>query len=414
MPDRSSATFTASSRLVVIDVVATDKNSAVIDLQRDNFVVYEDGKPQQVVSFDVHAGVLQTAPDRPSAATGLSASPQNQGPLNIVLLDALNTEVEYQVGARRQMLQFLRELPTGPTIAVFALGSSLRLLQPPTSDPTHLSTLVAKLLPARSPVLTTQQEKEEEENWILELKDAGMALPPQVIENIRQFLAETQAARDDRRIRITLDAFQQIGGAVASYPGRKNLIWLSGGFPFSFGPNDQLRDPMSVQRNYFDVVQRTAALLSSHQVAVYPIDVRGLLPITNSASTPAYVASARTEGLMNDRRIAVVDPQTTMQELAKMTGGTAFYNRNDLGVAIRQSIEQGSSYYSIGYVPQNPRWDGKFRRVEVKLLHRKASLSYRRGYYARRDGPEAAIVPPPKKIETQQATSLQVRYPGSS
>ena len=73
---------------------------------------------------------------------------------------------------------------------------------------------------------------------------------------------------------------------------------------------------------------------------------------------------------------------TSMEELAKDTGGQAFYNTNGLGDALNRVVNNGARYYSISYSPGNPKMDGKYRHIQVKLLKDKDNLAYRRGYYA--------------------------------
>jgi hypothetical protein len=94
-----------------------------------------------------------------------------------------------------------------------------------------------------------------------------------------------------------------------------------------------------------------------------------------------------------------------MNDIASQTGGKAFYNTNGLQSAMRRSIERGSNYYTLAYAPQNAVWDGKFRRVEVKVS-RAAKLEYRHGYFALAD--EA----PPSEKEIKQML-LAAMQPGT-
>jgi hypothetical protein len=71
-----------------------------------------------------------------------------------------------------------------------------------------------------------------------------------------------------------------------------------------------------------------------------------------------------------------------MDELARDTGGQAYYNSNGLSEALTRVINNGARYYSLAYSPSNQTMDGKFRRIQVKLLNSKDSVAYRRGYYA--------------------------------
>jgi hypothetical protein len=75
--------------------------------------------------------------------------------------------------------------------------------------------------------------------------------------------------------------------------------------------------------------------------------------------------------------------QIAAETIARETGGHVFYNTNGLDQAMARAIDDGSHYYTLAYAPTNHRDDGKYRRIEVKLLEGgDYKLSYRRGYYA--------------------------------
>jgi VWFA-related protein len=80
------------------------------------------------------------------------------------------------------------------------------------------------------------------------------------------------------------------------------------------------------------------------------------------------------------------DEHAIMNDIADETGGKAFYGTNDLRAAMQRSMEEGSSYYTLTYSPQNQNWNAKFRRIEVKLLRSGYHLQYRRGWFGTRMG----------------------------
>jgi len=77
-----------------------------------------------------------------------------------------------------------------------------------------------------------------------------------------------------------------------------------------------------------------------------------------------------------------LDVHSTMNDLAEETGGEAFYNKNSIELALRKSLADGSTYYIIGYYPQDKNWDGKFRKIEIKAARPGIKLRHRLGYYA--------------------------------
>jgi hypothetical protein len=141
-----------------------------------------------------------------------------------------------------------------------------------------------------------------------------------------------------------------------------------------------------------DEFRETAELLSRSQVAVYPIDARGLmvepmLSVVNSGSKYARQPSAANPGNAYAKDQAKFFQQTadehgTMQQMAQATGGEACVNTNGLKEAVERAIEKGSNYYTLSYSPTDQKWNGEFRKIQVKVAHSGLNLSYRRGYYA--------------------------------
>ena len=130
-------------RRVRVDVVVTDtQGQPVPGLQASDFHIAEDGKPQSIRQFEYHgAENAETAlpkrpPLPPHTFMNLPEAPE-RCPLTVLLYDILNTPLEDQLYARKQMLDFLKK-NSGRKIAVFVLGDSLRLVQGFTSDTEQL------------------------------------------------------------------------------------------------------------------------------------------------------------------------------------------------------------------------------------------------------------------------------------
>jgi hypothetical protein len=101
-----------------------------------------------------------------------------------------------------------------------------------------------------------------------------------------------------------------------------------------------------------------------------------------------------------------------MQDMADRTGGKAFYNRNDIDNAIRRGLEDGSTYYTLGYYPSNKDWNGKFRKIKVKVGRDGLKLSYRFGYYA--VDPKLFVQQNPKHQATAFGEALSLDSPVST
>jgi hypothetical protein len=114
-------------------------------------------------------------------------------------------------------------------------------------------------------------------------------------------------------------------------------------------------------RNYSDKLRTATNQLTAAEVAVYPVDARGLTGV------PPDQFAGETG---------------TMDTLAEQTGGRAFYSTNALEQALEMAAVDGSSYYSLLYAPTNPKYDGSIRHIRVMLSHAGYRIAYRRTYFA--------------------------------
>jgi VWFA-related protein len=136
---------------VIVDVVVTNsQGKPVRGLSAREFLVYEDGTPQQILSFDSHSSAsdAEFVPPRLPALpadwfVNLPSGPE-RGPLFVVLLDLLHIDIEDQPRARKQLQDFIGSKPEGARFAIFALTDTLHLSQGFTEDR-------KRLLPAVSP-----------------------------------------------------------------------------------------------------------------------------------------------------------------------------------------------------------------------------------------------------------------------
>jgi VWFA-related protein len=404
--------FKTETRLVLVDVIVSDQNDQpVLGLKPDEFKVYEDGKLQQIRFFDPHSVNTQAKAAEsthhlpPHVYTNVPE--EMPGAVHtIILFDTLNTPTADQAYARLEMVKFLKMLPKGQSVALFTLGKRLRMVHGFGGTSDELLAAAEKIVPEHSSLLTTEEQRQDNSDLMVR---SGLGGSSGFTDRIRQFLAENEAFENDMRVRLTLDALEVLAHGVSGYSGRKNLLWLSAAFPFSLGPRPDLPDQTRSMRNYGSMLRRSAAELAAERISVYPIDVRGLTEVGTAISSSGESSMGyNSEGI--PEFYTVIDRQsterfnshTTMDEIASQTGGKAFYNTNGLKSAMRRSIERGASYYTLAYAPQNKTWDGKFRRVEVKI-QRAAKLLYRHGYFALADqGPRSE-----KEIKQMLLTAVQ-------
>jgi VWFA-related protein len=398
----SATVLKATTRLVVVDVVATGKRGeAVTDLERPDFTVLEDGKEQTVRIFSFQqpktpaagqagpAGVVPAALKLPDNVFTNAPRYTPSSALNVVLLDALNTTLPHQAYVRDQMLKFLGKMPQGQPVAVYTLGSKLTLLQDFTSDPETLRAVIKKLKGSTSALLDNPAGGADQELLPAGAVDAGL-VPASMLASMMQFEQERTSFMTDMRVTYTLNALNAIARSLSGYPGRKNLVWVSEAFPISIDPNMELTgDIFAGTRNYGPQIAAAADNLIDAQIAIYPVDARGLEP--NSVfdvSNPGRdkfgraMNGPRMGSAISNENAALQNVHGAMNDMAERTGGKAFYNRNDIDSAIGKSIEDGSTYYTLAYYPENKNWNGKFRKIQVKVNRSGVKVRHRLGYYA--------------------------------
>lgn len=348
---QSETTLRTNTRLVIVDVVAIDsKGLAVTGLNAQDFTVLENGTQQKISSFSFQG----TEEAQPAAATALPPNVVSNAPafhssgMDVILFDSVNGAFTSQAYARDQLIKFFSTARLERPVALFVLETRLKLLQDfTTSGPALQAALEKYKLVA--PAATTESFESRES----------------------AFDTKGNYHTSELNIRTTLDQLNVLAKILAGYPGRKNLIWLSESFPLDLNPDsvlgyrpdqpDNAYATMLKGNNFKDfagMVMKAADSMMNAQVAVYPVDAAGVGKDDHMAS------------------------QNMANDLAKRTGGIAFHNTNDLARGMRSGIDDGATYYTLTYYPDNHKWDGQFRTIQIKSSRPGVSLRYRLGYYA--------------------------------
>ena len=427
----STPTFHSTSNIVLVDVVVSDRDGKPVSgLGRGDFTLFEDGKSQRLEAFESHVPAQQPAVlpsiNLPAGEYSNFPTQAENSAVNVVLFDVLNTPTEDQMFARQQMIEFLKTLPRGQRVALFTLGTELHMIAGFTTSTDELIAAAKKLRPDVSPYLDTETDMEAEDHLTDQIYSGGslgagdassgggssgggagsggIPIPsgansfgplsvgvrngiPGDSESMdqlfKEFLTEQRIDRTDLRVDKTFEAMGSLARALSGYTGRKNLLWLSDGFPADILPTQS--DMRMNVRNYLEIFQKYSGVLVASQISVYPIDLRGLL---NTGMQPGGGGPELHPGARQETDLQ--GAQFTMRDVAQQTGGRAFYSTNDLKGALRKAMEHGATYYTLAYVPQNEKWNGSFRHIAVKIDRPDLMPEYRQGYYAIRDNPSPA------------------------
>jgi len=404
-----STTLHLTSRAVVLDVVVTDQHGKpVTGLQKDAFSVSEEGKPQSLSFFEEHNG-LSPAQAKPLEFPTLPQNVfSNFSPLptppavNILLLDTLNTQLSDQMFVRQAAKKYLQSLKPGSRIAIFTLSMRLSFVQGFADDPAVLAAALgwSKYHNLEAPaLLSSPGEQGAQGTLVSQMSDTVNAGPggmvstasPAMIAAMQAFMQETQNAQTADREYRTLAALQDLASYLGGFPGRKNLIWLSGSFPLNFfgiTGSEFSGASTNTDARFDDYIKKTVDLLTVARVAVYPVDAKGnsTQAFYGAENNPAKQGPIASQGIGFSGNIGREDKSRDqshliMDQMAEETGGRSFKDTNDLAGVINNVISTSGDFYSISYTPTNDNMNGAFRDIKVKVSGN-YTLSYRRGYFA--------------------------------
>src|SRR5580658_811284 len=424
-------TIQTGTHIVLVNVVARDKHGKpVADLSRDDFVLRDNGREQKIGLFAVEetGGTSAGVTDTPARLT-FTNRPGQRVPVTAFLFDQLNTKLTDQEFAKKDFLRYLRGLPADSRVAVFALGDSLSLLHDFSEDTASLLASIEKQKGRVNPEVDAATAPPASSNSL-----TGDAKTTAQWDNFMQsanqaYVEYTQTVRAAR----TAAALETIAGHLQGISGRKTLIWISSGFPIQLGLHNSVDsipqgDPGSPQssglrgRNQpggaksgekaggngasnsgssnsaassssagelpgtgmsFETdVARAIRALNEADVAVYPVDARGVMPAA------AFQADRSSYGKRNKPPKAGSAQDfnyETLETLAQETGGRSFHHINDLSAAIREAAADARVSYSLAFYPAAGSLDNSYHQLEVAVQRPGVKARYRPGYVATKD-----------------------------
>jgi hypothetical protein len=318
-----ASSITVNARLVVLDVVVTDKDGKPAEgLTAKDFQILEDGRVQRIRSLEP-----PSAHSLPSSSVAAGAaevydpsSPASFGrsPVTVLVLDQMNTHFADSSFARRELHDYLASQPA--------------------------------VLPQPTTLLTVYNNRFKELQSFTRSRDVLL----------------------DTRVTLYAQSYAQI-------PGRKNLIWVGGGFPTIDPASIDGDDAVEVR----DTIQHVTDVLLDTRVTLYAVDptssAAGLTEITDTTQLEVAEATGGSMGVGNDPFNASED----FDLLGPVTGGRVIRGRNDIAQYIASSVELGANYYTLSYTPSSDaNTDVKYRKIQVKCLRPGLTATTRSGYYS--------------------------------
>jgi VWFA-related protein len=384
-------TFRTATRLVELTVTALDtKGRAVTDLRLEDFAIQENGKPRAVAFFKYDGGPSVEPPALPLPpgvfTNRVEFTPGPPRNITALLLDDLNTPTTFSMRIRASAMRYLKALGSRTRVGVFHLGAQLRVLHDFTDDAGALRGRIEKaVLTMPLHVETDFDRSVVEAEQFLDMFRGDPSMEALMADVVRsQLEMELMANAHSRLARLerTLASIEALGQHLSGIPGRKNLVWISGGISMLAVTGAMGTGPRGGIESFEDKVRRTAQRLAQQGIVLYIVDAKGLeLPRSMSAESPGALP-VRGRGrfeLQQQAESASGDSQPAMELLASTTGGRYLRNTNDLEDGFKKAASDLEGSYTLGfYVSDDP--DGKWHNLKASVKRSGVNLRHRRGY----------------------------------
>lgn len=396
-PTPGEETIKISSTLIQIDVTVTDKKGNIInDLKPEEFEIYENGKKQEISNFSfidiLNSQVTVENTNRGKAEKGKNAipippvklKPEQVRRTYAIVVDDLGLNFENTFWVKQTLKKFVNErMQDGDLVAIIRTSSGIGALQSFTSDKRQLIAAIEKIrwqINGRSGIGTfTPIEKDLKEEINSHSKGGGKI---EGSDSDKAFRETIETFRNENFSVGTLGALNYIINGMGDLPGRKAVILFSEGFrtTSSNAPN-----------KVFDAMNVLADLANRSSVVLHTVDPRGLQnpdmvnadDDINEILPSDYDPGSSIDPTAN-RAANFRESQQSLRYLAEQTGGTAFINQNDIDLGLLKAVNDQSSYYLLGYEPDDETFDpkkNKFNKLEIKVTRPGVKVRYRSGFF---------------------------------
>ena len=406
--EESGLAFPTEIEQVTVDMVVTDKDGNPInDLSAAEFEIQEDGKRQTITSFEMFEVqvpdrepvevAIEAPPPLPVQTTKVSSNTdeeERQGRTFVIVFDDVHLTVFTAQQAKQAVANFLKnETYEGDRVTLVAPGSGSWWT---TIMPDGLDDLM-DTLEQQEALLFPDMERDRLSDYeamrIHNFRD-NMVLD-RVMRRYATFQVSTVLGRESRHSRnmfteqdpyvtskaaetyyaatarnhVTLGAIKRALNSLVRIQGRKSMILVSEGFVYD-----------THLREFRDIL----AAARKANTAVYFLDTTGLKGVATTMDAEfSQLPSQEDQGFAFAQEYERSEGSVS---IASDTGGFTVRNDNDLTLGLKRIADETRAYYLIGYNPTNTTRDGKFRKIKVKVPHRRGTkIRARKGYYAPSD-----------------------------
>jgi VWFA-related protein len=363
-----------NANIVLTNVVVRDKKTGAVvkGLKASDFTIYEDKKPQKIISFDYQnvdeAAVLaekSTASGKATVADLLernfAASPKELKDHRLIVIffdlsSMQDEDIDRAVEAAEKYVK--TQMQPADLVALVSMSTGLTMDQDFTSNKDALLRGLGKYNGTDATGFA----------------NGGTGSTSGTADDTSAFAAddtEYNSLNTDRE----LLAIRTIAKSLERVDQRKSMLYFSGGLT---------RNGIENQASLRAATNEAAKA----NMAIYSVDSRGLqaLPPVGDASTGSLRGnSAYSGGAATAQISSNAQSQETLDTLSMDTGGKAFFDSNDFAPAFQQIQHDTEAYYILGFRSTNQRQDGSYRHLTVKVNRDDVKIEYRPGYYAGAD-----------------------------
>ena len=387
-------TIRVSVDLVQVDAIVTNsKDEPVTDLTADDFIILQDGKPQEITHFSFIRTTAPAPPKKPAVEKGKAkpAPPPPAMPVKretvrrtyALLVDDLGLSFESTVRVRESIRKWLdNEMQPNDLVAVMRTGGSVGSLQQFTND--------RRMLYAAADRITYNAASRIGVSSFSTVSGAA----PSTRDAYGFQLPMPQEERDLQFTLFTLGSIEYVVDALKELPGRKNLVLFSESMKVNFdgcGGQSQGRDIVIKDR-----LRRLMDAANKSTVVIHSIDPRGVAYTGLTAQDSIADGSIATQAI-SQRQCELVSSQDGMVMLAEQTGGLFISNRNDIARALKVVADDGNGYYLIGYPPDEKtvaemkQGRGRFHDIKVQVKRPGLRVRSRAEFFST---PDTKKIPP--------------------
>jgi VWFA-related protein len=386
-----AVTFKIDVNYVEVDATVTDdKGNFLKGLTKDDFEVLEDGKPQKIDLF-TQVDIPIEPPERLLTASGgkpltpdvASNDRPANGRLYVIALDDLHTAALRSSLVKRAARLFIeKNFAANDTAAIVYTSGRSDASQEFTSNPQLLLASIDKFIGKK--LRSSTLEKLDTYNRQKDM-DAGAGSSDGSSSSSSSLTGSNSNSNGDSLdfergyyARMALSSLRNLANYMTNIRGRrKALLYFSEGIDYPIFDIFTARDATTIVQETRDAI--TAAARGN--VSFYTIDPRGLVGTPDETMDLNSMPEDNNlrlnqQGLMDELRLS----QDSLRTLAEETGGLAFVNSNDFATAYDKIVKANSSYYLIGYYPQENRRDGRFHKLQVKVKRPGAHVTARKGF----------------------------------